>query len=157
MLDTIQAFLDKHLGAAGHAVQGNEEYALQLAAATLLMEVARADSGVSEVERQAVRRGIEEHFSLAPDITHEIIEVAEHEAEHATSLYPLTRLINDECSASDKQQIMRMLWKVTCADGVIDAHEEHLVRRIADLLHVPHREFIRAKLQVVGEGPVADG
>ncbi|MFV1972087.1 MAG: TerB family tellurite resistance protein [Thiohalobacterales bacterium] len=157
MLGTIQAFLDKHLGAAGQAVEGNDEYALQFAAATLLMEVARADSGVSEVERRVVRRVIEEHFSLAPDITHEIIKAAEHEAEHATSLYPLTRLINDECSASDKKQVMRMLWKVTCADGVIDAHEEHLVRRIADLLHVPHRDFIRVKLQVVGEGPAEDG
>ena len=156
MLETIQTFLEKHLGDAGHAAQGNDERALQLAAATLLMEVARADSRVSEAERQAVRRVIEDHFSLAPEVTHEITAAAEHEAEHATSLYPMTRLINDECSAADKVQLIRMLWTVSCTDGRIDAHEEHLVRKVADLLHVPHREFIRAKLQIVGKVPAAD-
>jgi uncharacterized tellurite resistance protein B-like protein len=34
---------------------------------------------------------------------------------------------------------------VALADREIHHHEEALVRRLADLLHVPHREFIRAK------------
>ena len=156
MLDTIQSFLDKHLGAAGHAVQGDDERALQLAIATLLMEVARADHHVSDAERRTVERVIEKHFSLSPEVVDEIAEIAEHEAEHATSLHPMTRLINDECSAADKAELIRMLWKVSCSDGRIDAHEEHLIRKVANLLHVPHREFIRTKLQVVGEGS-ADG
>jgi len=156
MLETIKTFLDKHLGDAGHAVQENDEHALQLATAALLMEVARADSQVSEAERLAVRRVVEKHFSLAPGVTHEIALAAEQEAEQATSLYPMTRLINDECSAADKVQLIRMLWTVTCADGQVDAHEEHLVRKVADLLYVPHREFIRAKLQAVGDMPAAD-
>ena len=157
MLETIQAFLEKHLGDAGHAVKGNDERALQLAAATLLMEVARADSQISAAERQVVRRVIEDHFSLSPEITNEIAEAAEHEAEHATSLHPMTRLINDECSSADRAQVIKMLWAVTYADGQIDPHEEHLVRKLADLLHVPHREFIRAKLQVVRGAPAKDG
>jgi len=156
MLDTIQSFLDKHLGAAGHAVQGDDERALQLAIATLLMEVARADHHVSDAERRTVERVIEKQFSLLPEVVDEIAEIAEHEAEHATSLHPMTRLINDECSAADKAELIRMLWKVSCSDGRIDAHEEHLIRKVANLLHVPHREFIRTKLQVVGEGS-ADG
>ena len=54
MLDTIQTFLDKHLGAAGHAVQGDDERALQLAIATLLMEVARADHHVSDAHAEYI-------------------------------------------------------------------------------------------------------
>jgi uncharacterized tellurite resistance protein B-like protein len=156
MIATIQAFLTRHLGDAGHAVQGDDTRALQLAMATLLMEVARADHHVSVPERRAVEQIIENKFALPPEAVDEIAEVAEHEAEQATSLYPMTRLINDECSAADKVQLIKMLWTVTRADGKIDPHEEHLVRKVADLLHVPHREFIRAKLQVSGEGPVAE-
>ena len=124
--------------------------------ATLLMEVARADHHISASERRAVEQIIEKQFSLPPEAVDELAEVAEHEAEQATSLYPMTRLINNECSAADKAQLVKMLWTVTCADGHVDDHESHLVRKVADLLHVPHREFIRAKLQVFGEAPVAD-
>ena len=147
MITTIKTFLEKHLGAVD-AVQEDDERALQLATATLLMEVARADSDVSNEEREAVRRAIETGFSLSPEVTHTIAESAEREAEHATSLYPFTRLINRECSLEDKVDIIRMLWQVTWSDGHKDEHEEHLVRKIAGLLHVPHREFIRVKLQV---------
>ncbi|UCC55953.1 MAG: TerB family tellurite resistance protein [Gammaproteobacteria bacterium] len=156
MIATIQAFLSRHLGEAGHAVQGDDAGALQLAMATLLMEVARADHQISVPERRVIEQVIEKQFALSPEAVDEIAEVAEHESEQVTSLYPMTRLINDECSAADKAQLIKMLWKVTCADGKIDPHEEHLVRKIADLLHVPHREFIRAKLQVSGEAPVTD-
>ena len=37
------------------------------------------------------------------------------------------------------------------ADGEVDKYEEHLIRRISDLLHVPHRQFIAAKLRGAGQ------
>jgi uncharacterized tellurite resistance protein B-like protein len=110
------------------------------------MEVARADTHISDEERQAVRKAIETRFGLSHATTLQIIRAAEHEAEHSTSLYPFTRLINRECDYQDKLEIVRMLWQIIRADDCTDRHEEHLVRRIADLLHIPHREFIRAKL-----------
>jgi uncharacterized tellurite resistance protein B-like protein len=128
------------------AATDEDERALQLATATLLMEVARADTHISEDERQAIHRAIETHYGLSPETTQLITHAAEHEAEHSTSLYPFTRLINRECDYQDKLQIIRMLWQVIRADAYTDKHEEHLVRRVAELLHVPHREFIRAKL-----------
>jgi uncharacterized tellurite resistance protein B-like protein len=39
-----------------------------------------------------------------------------------------------------------MLWELAYADGELDAHEEHRIRRLAGLLHVSHSEFIRTKL-----------
>ena len=48
-----------------------------------------------------------------------------------------------------------MLWRVTCADGHVDKYEEYLVRKIADLLYVPHREYIRMKLEVI-DGQAAE-
>jgi len=154
MLETIHSFLDRHLGTTGHAVRDDGERALRLAVATLLMEVARADHHVDESERRTIRQVLEKYFPISDETADEITRAAEHAAEQATSLYPMTRLINDECSATDKTELIGMLWKVTCADGKTDAHEEHLVRKLADLLHVPHHEFIRAKLQVTGDMPV---
>jgi len=42
-----------------------------------------------------------------------------------------------------------MLWQVAFADGHLDPYEEALVRKIADLIYVPHRDFIQSKLRVM--------
>jgi uncharacterized tellurite resistance protein B-like protein len=39
---------------------------------------------------------------------------------------------------------------VAYADGDLDKYEEHLIRRVAELIYVPHEEYIRAKLAVAG-------
>ena len=125
----------------------NDERALQLATAALLMEVASADYDISDVERDAIRSIVEEKYSVTPDEAVAIAHRAERDTEHTTSLYPFTRMINAECSLDERVEIVSMLWQVTAADGYIDAHEQHLVRKIADLLYVPHSQFIRTRLQ----------
>ncbi len=39
------------------------------------------------------------------------------------------------------------MWQVAYADARLDAHENHLVSKIAGLLHVTHGEYIGAKLR----------
>lgn len=125
----------------------DDDRTLQLATAALLMEVASADYEISASERDTVRRLVEENYGVTADEAAEIAARAEQDTNHVTSLYPFTRMIMDECSMEDRVEIVNMLWQVTAADGIIDAHETHLVRKIADLLYVPHSEFIRTRLQ----------
>jgi uncharacterized tellurite resistance protein B-like protein len=148
MIEKLQKILSKHLGRRDES-RNDDGKELQLATATLLMEVARADNRISEGERQDVMRLIETHYALPPELTLEIASSAEHKAQHATSLYPFTRLINHVCSPEEKVRIIGMLWRVTCSDGHVDKYEEYLVRKIADLLYVPHRDYIRMKLEVL--------
>ena len=56
--------------------------------------------------------------------------------------------MNEHFSAPEKVDLFSCLWQVAYADGRIDKYEEHLLRRIADLLHISHRDFIRTKLAV---------
>ena len=154
MIGKLQQILRKHIG-QGEVSRDDDGPELQLATATLLMEVARADNSISDVERQDVMRLIEKHYALSPELTLDIASSAERKAQHSTSLYPFTRLINHSCSPEEKVRIIGMLWRVTCADGHVDKHEEYLVRKIADLLYVPHRDYIRMKLEVI-EGQVSE-
>jgi len=116
----------------------------------LLMEVARADYDTSDKEEQVILRIIERYFAVSARRALEISEAAESHADNMTSLYPLTRLITTECSLEERIELIRLLWEVTFADGHVDKHEEHLVRKVADLLYVPHKHFIRARLQESG-------
>jgi uncharacterized tellurite resistance protein B-like protein len=123
-----------------------EEHSLRMAVALLLLDVARADLEVTTEERQVARQLLERFFPVSPDQAQALVDAAQREAEQATSLYPFTSLINRECNLEERIRIVGMLWKVSSADGKIDAHEEHLVRKVADLLYVPHARFIQAKL-----------
>ena len=153
MIEKLHRLLREYLGPEDGSGD-DEANALQLATATLLTEVARADDCITAGERRDIRRLMEKHFGLSPDVTRKITTSAESEARQATSLYPFTRLINRVCSPDEKVRIIGMLWCVTCSDGRVDKYEEHLVRKIAELLYVPHREFIRTKLEVIdGQKP----
>ena len=149
MITTIQILLKKCTYVPEDNSAGRVE-ALRTAVTVLLMEVARSEDGVSDEERQAIHRIIEAQHSVSPDQARAIAAAAEREAEQATSLHPFTRLIVDECSLEERAEIIRMLWEITFADGNAGAHEQHLVRKVAGLLHVPHRDFIRTKLQQGG-------
>ena len=155
MIEKLQQLLRKHLGHEQRS-PNDDGPELQLATATLLMEVARADNRITESERQDVWRLIEKHYALSPEKTLDIASSAERGSQHATSLYPFTRLINSACSPEEKVRIIGMLWRVTCSDGHVDKYEEYLVRKIADLLYVPHRDYIRMKLEAV-DGQAAEG
>ena len=38
-----------------------------------------------------------------------------------------------------------MMWRVAMADSALSRYEEHVIRKVADLLYVPHGDFITAK------------
>ncbi|MBT8429309.1 MAG: TerB family tellurite resistance protein, partial [Gammaproteobacteria bacterium] len=45
--------------------------------------------------------------------------------------------------------LLRGLWEVAYANNELHHHEELLIRRLADLMYVPHADFIRSKLRVL--------
>ena len=150
MLAAIRTFLREYSPPRTDEKSGSE-HSLRMAVALLLLDVARADLEISMEERRVARQLLEQLFPVSSDQARALVDAAQREAERATSLYPFTSLVNRECDLEERSRIVGMLWKVSCADGKIDAHEEHLVRKVADLLHVPHSRFIQAKLAQTDE------
>lgn len=118
---------------------------LPRAAAALLIEVARADFHADARELDTVRKALADSFGLRLEDLDELIEDVGREVEQSGSLHPYTRLIHDAWDEAEKFELMRALWRVAYADGRIDRYEEHLLRRIADLLYLRHQDFIRSK------------
>ncbi len=125
-----------------------EKPSLELAAAALLVEVARADFQVDADEEQTIGRALRGTLGLAEDEVESLIELAHEYSRDAVGLHPFTSVVHDRFDAQEKIRLFECLWRVAFADGTIDKHEEHMLRRIADLLHVSHRDFIRTKLRV---------
>lgn len=113
--------------------------------AALLTEIMVIDGTTDTEELDTLRSLLEEEFGLAPAESSELIDLAAREVSEATSLYQFTALVNEHFSASHKQQLMEALWRVAYADGRVDKLEEATIRKIADLIHVGHADFILAK------------
>lgn len=149
MLTKLKEFLAAHLGADTPPV--HSAHGRHLAAAALLIEVARADRGFDPREQLALTQALRRSFGLNSAELDTLLALAEAEASASTSDYAFTRLINDEYSDAEKSELVRSMWTVAFADGAVDKYEEHLIRRIAGLIYVPHSEFIRTRLAAAAE------
>lgn len=143
MLNAITRFFESRLAEeedSGHSVDQ-----LQLASAALLIELTRADNAVDDSETRALVKIMKKRFDLADADLEELVTLAGEEARDATSLYQFTSLINEHFDPREKSQLILNMWEVAFADGRIDRYEEYLIRKVADLLHLSHKDFITGK------------
>ncbi|TDU30849.1 putative tellurite resistance protein B-like protein [Panacagrimonas perspica] len=123
-----------------------------VAVAVLLLECARADFENQPAELEAVRRALRDQFGLTDQALDKLVGDATVSAREAVSFHgPVSRL-NAELSPDEKSELMAWLWRVAVADGRIDPQEEGLLRKLADLLYIPHADYLRAKLAVIDGG-----
>lgn len=118
----------------------------ELAVAVLLVETLRADFADSEAERLAAAGILRDMFGLTDGQRDALLQEAEVEARRAVSLHAFVAELNATLDADAKRELIGAMWRVAHADGRVHPEEELLIRRVADLLYVPHHEFIRQKL-----------
>ena len=126
----------------------DESHQLRLATAALLIEMMQQDDEVHEKEYQTVMSALQEKFDLSVSETADLIKLAQEEAHAATDYHQFTSLIAKQFSQSQKIKVIEYLWMIAFADDHLDRYEEHMVRRIADLIYVSHADFMQAKHQV---------
>ncbi len=147
MLNKLSRFIERHLQPGGASLTLST-HQKQLAIAALLVEVAIADHHFSNNEFFELGLSLERKFSLTKDEINELISLAQSESEHSTSLHQFTQIVNQHCDNNEKFGLVKSMWEMAFADGNLDKHEDYLIRKIADLIYLPHFEFIRAKSQV---------
>lgn len=148
MLNAIKTFFDTHIA---HADEGLLEHRLRLATAALMVEMMYQDERVVESELDTIRQLIERKFKLSDEETRELFKLAHNESRQSTDYFQFTRLINEHYDYPAKVKVIEYLWIVAYADGSLDPYEEHMVRKIADLIYVEHKDFIRSKHKVLGQ------
>jgi uncharacterized tellurite resistance protein B-like protein len=145
MLKGLREMLNRTLGDAEQDNPQAREHGLQLATATLLIEVMRADYQEDLTENEAVFEQVKRFFRLSEDEALMLVKEAETEADHSVELQSFTRLLHERLSLDEKHAVVEMLWRVALADDHLDKHEDHLVRKLAGLLYVSHNDLIRIR------------
>ncbi len=146
MLSQLREFFERNLNPPQKSDR-SDEHALRLATAALLFEMARQDEKVRPEEVGAIANAVQRKFGLSQTETDELMALAEEEVRDSTDYYQFTSLINERFNPEQKVRVVEHLWEVARADGEVDRYEEHMVRKIAELLYVPHKDFIAAKLR----------
>ena len=143
LFDTLTTSLTAPAGAQAPAEQ---EHTLQLATAVLLVEVMRAEPTLQDIERDAVLTALRRKFALSEDELQRLLELAHETARTAYDYQRFTALMNERFTQAQKIRVVEAMWEVAFADHHLDAHEHHVISKVAGLLHVTHGEYIAAKL-----------
>ncbi|MGB5493816.1 MAG: TerB family tellurite resistance protein [Sedimenticolaceae bacterium] len=116
-----------------------------MAAAILLIEVAKSDRAIDDEEIVRLRETLKRDWQLNEADLDGLMDVAQDASDTKLSLNQHIDLINRNFSAARKLDLFRSLWQAACADGDIHHREEVFIQRLADLLEVPQDELIRAR------------
>lgn len=119
-----------------------------LAAAALMVEIMAADHEQDAAEVDTLKRLLKKQFELSDVEADRLFQDAIQAHDNATDYFAFTREINQQYSMAEKIQLIEALWQMAAADDAIQAVEQHVIRRIASLLHVAHSDFIAGKLKV---------
>jgi len=118
--------------------------------AVLLIEIARSDHDISDVERSAILEALSESSSLQEQDLTALVDEAFQNVDNTLSLHEHVHLINEKFQKANKILLIEQMWRVAFADGNVDSYEEYTIRKLSDLLHIKHRDYMQAKLKISG-------
>jgi uncharacterized tellurite resistance protein B-like protein len=125
-----------------------ESHKPELAAAALLVEIMNADHDLSDEESASIKSILFDTLFITAEVADELLATAKKQVHEATDLFQFTEVINTNYSYEEKVSLIESLWKVAYSDKQLDKYEEHMVRRIADLLYVSHSDFMQTKNRI---------
>ncbi len=140
LLDKLKGLLSKQ-----QAQEDDLARALQLANAVLLVEISYADFETDPRELKTAAARLARRYGLTAAAADALLGDALAEHKQSVSLHDYLSVINRSMDQDQKTELIEDLWAIAYADDKLDCHEEHQVRKISDLLHVPHVRFIRSK------------
>lgn len=120
---------------------------VELATAVLLFEVMRADTGRDPVEEQKILDLLHRRYGLDDGELRQLLATAEERSRAANDFFAFTSVLNEQLPQAQKIAVVEHMWQVAYADGDVGAGENHVISKVAGLLHVTHGEYIAAKLR----------
>ena len=149
MIESIKSFFEKNLTKKEEEeAPSSAKSRVDLTCAALLVEVMNSDHELDEREHQEFMAVLQKSYNIAESDLEELIQLAKNEAFEATSLYEFTKLINDSYDYEQKVELIENMWRIAFSDKRLDKYEDHLIRKVSELIYVSHSDFIKTKLKV---------
>lgn len=112
----------------------------------LMFEVAISDGNLDKSELKLIKKRADK-IATEDEKASTIIRKIIDETEESVSFYPLIKEINNSHSNEEKIELLKVLWELVIADSVVDAYEENLYFKIAELIKIKRSTANQIKQQ----------
>lgn len=144
MLKALKTLFDD-LGGESAAPGTLERRDLHDAVAGLLHEMMRSDLQERAEEAAAAATAMRALFGLGEAEARALVERAGERARRFTSYFGPVSLIKRHYGQAERLALVEHLWRIAYADGGLDPHEDHFVRKVAHLLYVSNTDAMLAR------------
>jgi len=126
-------------------VEKEPSFEIELTAAVLAYEIARADGEIGNSELKLLMEEIKIISEKVGKDENEILRIIEIYSKDSVSFYEFIEDINKNYSKEEKHSLIKFMWDIAFADGRLDVNEERLIRRLADLIKIKDVEVLKLK------------
>ncbi|OBT13176.1 hypothetical protein A9264_14515 [Vibrio sp. UCD-FRSSP16_10] len=145
MFNTLQSLFKKLLD--GNDLASHTQAQPKLAIAALLCEVTAADHAQTTQELTAEVQMLQKLLDMTKEEASKLLDNARQQTTQSVSLYDFTSQLRD-LPRPQRNELIKAMWTVAYADGVLDPIEESVIRKVAELIYVDHSDFVKTKLEI---------
>lgn len=145
MIERLKTVMQK-LAQTGQQGAVLSEDDIRMAAVALLVEVMMADNVIDSSEKQQLLKSTMSLLNVSREESEQLIERAVTKHKELVSLYDLTSVVNQQFDQTAKLELIAHMWRVAYSDQQWDKYEEHVIRKVADLLYISHQDFVHARV-----------
>ncbi len=113
----------------------------------LLLETAHADGECSTEEKEQLISTLTKKFNISREEIDELVAGSYKQREDSVDIFRFTRYMNNNFTKEEKFEVMESVWRIILIDGRLEAHEDHLAHKLANLLRLTHKELIDCKIK----------
>ena len=116
--------------------------------ASLLINAAKIDENYTDIEKNIIKRALENIYNISSNQVEELMIHAEKKEEEQNQIIEFTKEIKKH-PMEFRLKIVEILWKIVYSDNANDSYESNLIRRICGLLYVSDRDngIIKTRVQ----------
>ena len=147
MFGSIKSLISNFVGDAG-AQSPPRHNDGRLETAALLLRVATVHSEMSSRRKEKLRAILKSCFAIGDLAVAQLIDEATEIDRVAVDLYHCARKLNEVLDDQGRRHVVKMMWEIVCADGTVDALEDNIIWRAADMLGVSSRQRVELRQRV---------
>jgi uncharacterized tellurite resistance protein B-like protein len=118
--------------------------------AAFLARVGYVDENFLPQEKEFIQKLLREVWGISPSLAEAVCAVAMEAANLGLDLFRLIQETKATLSVNKRKTLLEALFALALAEGKMTGEEIEEIRKIAYGLEFTHREFINAKLKVLG-------
>ena len=106
---------------------------------SLFVEVSRVDYKIDEKEINFIIEILAKEFNFNLDLIKEKLNIV-RTSDRLIGYHPIIKYLNENFDINFKKKVVLGLWKIAFINNDLDKYEDHLVRKVSDLLYINHAD-----------------